>query len=428
MERRGIRAVLVVTDAFEPLAKTAAKAKGLPGLSLLVVKGPIAGISVEDVWDKVDVVVEDAVASLVASTRTYTAASTPVSGYPAETAEIAVTDGEEWIPLYERGWTDGLPVILPTKSRVESMLKGTSHAPAEVVAILPPKGGVATVEIVAINAVMAGCSPGYLPVVLAGVEAIGEPDNNMVGWASTTGSNSPMFIINGPLSDEIGVNYQTNALGAGRRANATIGRALSLIVRNIGGASPGSTDMTTIGAPWEYTMCVAENEKALPDGWLPLNVEQGVPEPNTITAKCINSQVDVFCHNALELTQVLDTIAAGIVGINSLAILQGQGVVIAFGPEVAALSSKEGWTKRTIAQYIYEKARQPLATWKYLGDNWVARGILPEAESESGDYLMRMIPRPEDITVIVTGGPGKRCHWWAGGHGCAVTKAISKWS
>lgn len=416
-----------MTDAFEQLARTAAKAKGLPGLSLLVIHGSVGGIPVEEVWEKVDALVDDLVTCLSGSTETRDIAGAEATVYPAEATRVAVTDPEDWVSLYQRGWTDGLPVMLPTRQRVEEMLKGTSRNPAEVVAILPPKGGVATVERVAINAVMAGCCADYLPVVLAGVEAIGEPANNMVGWASTTGPNSPMFILNGPICKKIGINYLTNALGAGTRANATIGRALSLVIKNIGGALSGVTDMTTIGAPWEYTMCLGENETALPSNWAPLNVEQGFLETSTITAKCINSQNDVFCHSALGLTQVLDTIAAGIVGINSLAILQGQGVVVALCPEVAALSERDSWSKSTVAQHVYEKARQPWEAWKYLGDNWVARDLVPEAKTEKADYLVKMIPRPEDITVIVAGGPGKHCQWWAGGHGQAVTKSINNW-
>jgi len=236
-----------------------------------------------------------------------------------------------------------------------------------------------------------------------------------------------MFIVNGPICDEIGLNNGVNALGAGRRANATIGRALFLVIKNIGGVEPGVTDMTTIGAPWEYTMCLGENEDGLPKGWSPLNEDRGFPRVNTVTAKCINSQVDVFCHNALHLDQIIGTIAAGIVGINSLAILQGQGIVIALCPEVADLAGKDRWSKTAIKQYLYKKARQPLQLWQSLGDNFVASGLMPEASTEAADYLMRMIPQPDDITIIVTGGAGKHCQWWAGGHGEPVTKVIDVW-
>ena len=347
--------------------------------------------------------------------------------YPAEIVKFKVVNDDCFQSLYEKDWTDGLPVIMPTKQRVESMLEGTSHHPDEIIGQLPPQGGVATVERVAINAVMAGCSPEYLPVVLAAVEAIAEPENNMAGWATTTGANSPMLIINGPIRDELGINCGTNALGTGRRANATIGRAINLVVRNIGGAIPQVTDMTTIGAPWEFTMCLGENESALPQGWEALNAEQGFPNANTITVKCINSQIDIFSHIAPAFKQVLDTIAAGIIGINSLAILQSQGIVIALCPEIADLATRDKWSKPRLKQYLFEKARQPLRNWKYLGDNWVARDLMPEYKTESEDYMMRMIPNPEDITVFVAGGPGKHSLWWPGGHGRPVTKLIDKW-
>lgn len=416
-----------MTDAFEALAKTVARAKGMPDLSIVVIRGHVGGITAEEVFKKVDAI-QKTVNDLVTTSKVKDKVENFAGAGPIiKTVEINVRDDDYFTPLYELNWTDGLPVIPPTKNRVETMLKGTRHSPDEVVAILPPKGGKATVEKIAANAVMAGCLPEYLPVILACVEAIGDPDCNMAGWASTTGPNSPMFIINGPVKDEIGLNYETNALGTGRRANATIGRALSLIIKNIGGVIPGVTDMTTIGSPWEYSMCLAENEGKLPHGWPPLNEERGFSGANTVTAKCINSQIDVFAHNALKLQQVLDTIAAGIVGINSLAILQGQGVLIALCPEVAALAEKDRWTKAKVKQYIFEKARQPLSAWKYLGDNWVARELIPESMYESDDSLIRMIPDTEDILIIVAGGPGKHCQWWAGGHGRAVTKSIDSW-
>ncbi len=417
----------MITEAFEALAKVTAKSKGMPNLPMVVIPGQIGGISHEEVLKKVDASISELVSLLTKPGKLSEAIDLSNAAYPAEVINIK-TGGNYSEALYQRDWTDGLPVIPPTRQRVADMLKGTSHHPEEFVARLPLKGGVATVERIAINAVMAGCLPEYFPVVLAAVEAIGDPANNMAGWAATTGPNSPMLIINGPIKDVIDLNYGSNALGGGKQANATIGRAVSLIVRNIGGVIPGLTDMTTIGAPWEYTMCVGENEKALPEGWQALNIERGFPDTNTVTVKCVNSQIDIFSHNALELIQVLDTIAAGIVGINSLAILQSQGVVIAFCPEVAALAVSDKWSKQSIRQYIFEKARQPLHDWKYLGDNWVARDLIPESKNESEEHLIRMIPSPEDILILVVGGAGKHSQWWAGGHGRAVTKSIDKWA
>jgi hypothetical protein len=350
------------------------------------------------------------------------------AAYSAATIKVRGTMTDAFRAFYERNWTDGLPIIPPTRDLAEEMLKGTSHKPDEVVGELAPQGGIATVEKIAINAVMAGCRPQYLPVVLASVEAIADPENNMAGWATTTGANSPLLIVNGPIRDELDINYGTNALGTGHQANATIGRAINLITRNIGGAIPGTSDMTTIGAAWEYMNCLAENEVALPVGWEPLNVERGFPKnTSTVSVKAINSQIDIFGHTAREFRQILDTLAAGIVGINNLGLLQGMELVIAFCPEAAALATKDGWSKHDVRQYVFEKAKQSIRDWKRLGDNIQMIETFPEAKTESDDYMMRMVPEPEDIVIIVVGGPGKHSIWWPGGQGKTVTKAIDKW-
>ena len=427
LQKQNTRAVVVVTESFKTLAKTKARSLGMPDIPMLVIPGQIGGISPEEVNIKVDVGIDALISALINPGISEKVEDLSNIVYPAEIIKVEVIDNDYFSPLYRRNWTDGLPVVPPTGQRVAAMLKGTGHRPEQVVAHLPLKGGVATVERIAINAVMAGCTPEYFPIVLAAVEAVSDPQNNMEGWAATTGSNSPMLIINGPVRNEMNINYGTNALGSGKRANAVIGRAVNLVIKNIGGVNPGSTDMTTIGAPWEYTMCLGENEDALPEKWEALNAERGFPDANTVTVKCINSQIDIFSHNALDLKQVLDTIAAGIVGINSLAVLQSQGVVIAFCPEVASLVHKDKWSKQAVKQYIFEKARQPLKNWQYLGDNWVARDLIPESKLESKESLIRMIPQPEDILIIVAGGAGKHSHWWAGGHGRAVTKSIDKW-
>ena len=179
--------------------------------------------------------------------------------------------------IYDRGWSDGLPVVTPTEARVLRMLDGTTRDPSEVVAVVPPDLIAATVEKVAINAVMAGCKPEYLPVVLAAVEAACTDHFNVHGLLCTTYFSGPVLMVNGPITTRIGMNCRNNVLGQGNRANATIGRALQLVVRNVGGGKPGvdGIDRAAFGNPGKYTFCFAENEADLPDGWLPLSVEAG---------------------------------------------------------------------------------------------------------------------------------------------------------
>ena len=171
---------------------------------------------------------------------------------------------DEMEALFDRGWTDGLPVVPPTEARVLRMLEGTSRAADDVVAIVPPDLVECTVEKVAINAVMAGCKPEYLPVVLAAVEGACNDEFNMHGLLATTWFSGPLVVVNGPLRHEIGMNSGLNAMGQGHRANATIGRALQLVVRNVGGGRPGEVDRATLGNPGKYTFCFAEDEEGSP--------------------------------------------------------------------------------------------------------------------------------------------------------------------
>lgn len=177
---------------------------------------------------------------------------------------------------YANGWTDGLPVVPPTRERVQRMLEGTSSEPSEIVTVIPPNMVECTVEKVAINAVMAGCRPEYLPVVLAAVAAACTDEFNMHGLLATTYASGPTVIVNGPIARAIGMNSGVNAFGQGNRANATIGRALQLVVRNVGGGRPGEVDRATLGNPGKYTFCFAEDEAGSP--WEPLSVERGIPQ------------------------------------------------------------------------------------------------------------------------------------------------------
>src|SRR2546423_3603459 len=176
--------------------------------------------------------------------------------------------------FFDRGWTDGLPVVAPTEARVLRMLSGTSRAPDDVVAVVPPDLVECTVEKVAVNAVLAGCRPEYLPVVLAAVEAACTETFNIHGLLATTYFSGPVMIVNGPAARAIGMNSGVNALGQGNRANATIGRALQLVIRNVGGGRPGGVDRATLGNPGKYTFCFAEDEEGSP--WEPLSVERGI--------------------------------------------------------------------------------------------------------------------------------------------------------
>ncbi|MBJ7453413.1 MAG: thioredoxin family protein [Blastococcus sp.] len=196
------------------------------------------------------------------------------TGLGSRRVELADLE-DEHEAMVDRGWTDGLPVVPPTPERVLRMLRGTTRAPDDVVAVMPPDLVECTVEKVAVNAVMAGCLPEHLPVVLAALEAACTEEFALHGLLATTYFSGPMIVVNGPITRRIGMNSGVNALGQGNRANATIGRAVQLVVRNVGGGRPGGIDRATLGNPGKLTFCFAEREEGSP--FAPLAADRGVP-------------------------------------------------------------------------------------------------------------------------------------------------------
>ena len=209
-------------------------------------------------------------------------------GPAARLIDVDPTASKIYEQFYDSGWTDGLPIIPPTPDLVDRMLKYTDRARHEVVCELEPRGGVATVEKLAINSIMAGCRPEYLPVVITVIEAINEPQYNIYGRQTTTHPGAHLIIINGPIRNELDVNCRQNVFGHGWRANATSGRAVRLICANIGGGIPGVTDMATLGHPGKYSFCIGEDEEGSP--WDSLHEERGLPHgTNSVTVFCTES-------------------------------------------------------------------------------------------------------------------------------------------
>ena len=196
--------------------------------------------------------------------------------------KVEIGDAEDLVEAcFERGWSDGMPVVPPTQARVLRMLQGTTRKPSELLGLAPPDLAPCTVEKVAINAVMAGCKPEYMPVVLAAVEAALIDKFAMHGLLCTTMFGGPVVIVNGPMARTVGMNSGVNALGQGNRANASIGRALQLVIRNVGGGRPGEIDRSALGTPGKYSFCFAEAEDS---AWEPLSVERGyAPGTSTVT-------------------------------------------------------------------------------------------------------------------------------------------------
>jgi len=327
---------------------------------------------------------------------------------------------------YDRGWTDGLPVVPPTEERVAAMLAGAGLPRDRVIAKIPPAWAEATVEKIAVNCVMAGCLPGYFPVVLAAVRAMSDPALNLNGMQCSTHLSTPLVVVNGPIRAALGMNSGSNVFGQGNRANATIGRAVKLILTNIGRAIPGVTDKATLGHPGKYTYCIAENEEQSP--WDPLHVERGLKrEQSAVTVfGCeaphnINNQAS---RNAFDLCHTIaDTMAT--LGKNMF-YAQGE-VMVVMCPSHAETIAADGWSKLHVKEYLYEKARKPLRLVKLGGlyGREVSRNFWPRWVSRTDeDEMVPLVRRPSEITLVVAGGPGRHTAFLPGWATPSVTVPI----
>jgi hypothetical protein len=260
---------------------------------------------------------------------------------------------------FERGWTDGLPVVPPTPERVLRMLQGTARVPNEVVAVVPPNLEPCTVEKVAINAVLAGCLPEYMPVVLAALEAACTDRFNIHGVLATTYFAGPVVVVNGPIARSIGMNSGVNALGQGNRANATIGRALQLVIRNVGGGRPGEVDRATLGQPGKYTFCFAEDEAGSP--WEPLSVERGVPAgTSAVTLFAGEGPRAIVDQRSRTAESLVRSFAAGLRTVAHPKLL-GWDALVVVSPEHARVFREAGWTwtKQRLREELLELLTVP---------------------------------------------------------------------
>ena len=308
-----------------------------------------------------------------------------------------------------QGWTDGLPIVPPTRERVRAMQQFVDRAPDEVLATLAPRNGEATIERIAVNAVMAGCRPEYVPVLLTAVQAIADPAFNLNGMQSTTHPCGVFVLVNGPLAGELGIHGGYGCFGPGRRANAAIGRAMRLVMLNIGGGTPGDADRSTQGTPAKYTFCAAENETANP--WGPLHVEHGfAPEDSVVTVMACEGPHNIQDHGSISGLGILTTAAGSLreAGSNNILTHGGQPMVV-FGPEHAATVARDGYSKDDVKRFLWERARLPESDWS---PDWRTEAMRERLLDEIGRADAIPIARHwSDINVIVAGGAGKHSSW-----------------
>jgi hypothetical protein len=327
---------------------------------------------------------------------------------PAATTFVFPHGYEEIDAHYQaRGWTDGLPIVPPTEAAVREFLDGTDRDPREIVGVLPPRQGEATVERIAANAVMAGCRPEYFPVVLAAIEAMADPLFNLDSLQATTHPVAPLIVVNGPIVQAIGLNAGYNAFGQGCRANVTIGRAVRLVLMNVGGGLPGTGDRATQGSPAKIAHCVAENEAENP--WEPLHVEAGFsPDDSTVTAFGCEGPHNIQDHYSNTGVGVLLSVAGAMAQAGSNNLLARGWPLLSLGPEHAATIARDGFTKPRVKEFLFEHARFPFAR---LGAEYRRQQVERWGVPDAPDTMLPIVRAPEDISVIVVGGAGKHSSW-----------------
>ena len=322
----------------------------------------------------------------------------------ARRIDIAPHD-DEFEFMFDQGFSDGMPLIPPTPERVMRMLGGTKRDPQEVIATVPPNMGDATVEKVAINAVMAGCRPEYLPVVLTGLEAVCTDEFNIHGVMATTMGASPVMVVNGPIRHRLGMNMKLGALGQGNRANATIGRALRLAIRNIGGAKPGGTERSTLGNPMKFSMCFAEWEERSP--WSPLHVERGFePEDSVLTVYAMSSgpvlTADQDSRSAGQLAGSLGLCLESM--LHPRAYLWGETLLV-IAPEHVDTLAGDGYGKEEIRARIQEVTAKPIR--ELVEDDRSAvgfkRAVAERMDDEALDRKVSKFRSGSDIHIVVAG-------------------------
>jgi hypothetical protein len=312
--------------------------------------------------------------------------------------------------LYARGVTDGLPVIPPTRERVGAAVAASGRAGDALIALVPPNFGRATVEKIAVNAVMAGCRPEYMPVVIAGVEAMCDDAFDLHGVSATTNSAAPLFIVNGPVRTRLEMNAGAGVFGPGYRANATIGRALRLIVRNLGGAVAGGITMSTMAHPGYFTYCIAEREEESP--WAPLSVRQGfAPGDSTVSAFAAYAPQVTYDHQSHRGEDLLITLIHTIAVMSHHKSTHHGDTLLVVSPEHARLLAGDGWDPERISAFLWDRLRKPvkdLIPGVNGGEGLPARVLKKFPHPAIDTTLIAKVREPGNFKLMVAGGTAGR--------------------
>jgi hypothetical protein len=349
-----------------------------------------------------------------------------VQGLKAEVLEVA--DYEAAVELYfQNNWTDGLAIVPPTEHKVQAMIDYVGRNPQEVLGVVPPRGGIVTVEKLATNAVMAGCKPEYFPVVLAAFDALIDPHHNLNGVQTTTHCCVSLMIINGPIVQDLNLNSHWGSFGSGYRANGTIGRAIRLILWNAGGNYPWEVDRSTHAHPGKWSYVLAENEPRNP--WQPFSADRGFAAgTNTVTVFACESPHSILCYGTAD-EMLLPICSSMATHGNNNSHSWGETLLV-LNPWNAEYFHAQGYSKEQVKQHIFENAR--LSRNESIASGAIARQMQdkfwPAHIRESvEDVMVPIVAKPEDIHIVVSGGEryfAQCCPGWGGPGGFAVTREI----
>jgi hypothetical protein len=414
IEGKGKPTATYVFEHFINDAMSAASSKGMPVIRTVPETIVSESTEVATVEAAVAAVFDNVVAAL---TKPLTPVEkSPQRREPESPPRIIFRGGLEEVNrfFYMRGWTDGLPIIPPTEEAVAEILKGTDLPPEHLVEKLEPRLGKATVEKIAVNAVMAGCLPTCMPLLIAGVRALA--DNPVCGMmAASTGSFSPFWLVNGPAAKDINIRSTYGATSPGDIANATFGRAMGLITKNIRGIRKQIEDMGVLGNPGKYSWAAAENEDNSP--WEPLHVERGFKKEDSTVTLMFPQTYQQMMPFGTDDKGLLATVIGSVIParLGTFAVL--------LTPTNAASLAKAGWSKKAVKDYIVEKTIIPKDYYERLGMK--ARGLFDTgAGPDDGSRVFRPTPAyPDPVQVVVLGGFGSWMGFLHGGPS-PVTKKI----
>jgi len=352
-------------------------------------------------------------------------AAAPDAGAARPAKTLSVEDDLEAVNrlFRDRRWTDGLPIVPPTPERVRRMLTGTQRKPNDVIAQVAPGFGTATVERIAINAVMAGCEPACLPVLIAAVEAACSPEFNLQGIQATTNPVAVWLIVNGPIVNTLGMNFGPNCLGQGNWANATLGRALHLVLQNVGGAIPGEMDRATHGQPGKFLFCCAENEAENP--WEALHIERGFAAgESTVTVMGAEGTTNMNTHSK-DAEDILRVAAETMKRPAGNDYRTGGEPWMIFSPEHAEVLKAGGYSKAAVKQRLWELSHMPARLQTRTDHAHTVHARSAELGSVTPDTLLPVSRSADMLGVIVAGGPGTHSVYVSSfGNTRSVTRAV----